>query len=448
VTSSAGSDRSRGRSGPKLSRRQVLRGLVALAGATSLPALVAACASPRASTLEAGASPVPGSELTFGSNQSDPVPRAAIEAVVGAWEARSGVTVRINTVDNSTFQDQMSSYLQGTPDDVFTWFAGDRMRFFAEQGLAGDLSDIWTGLGDRFGPAFREASTASDGRQYFIPFATYPWVVLYRRSVWRAAGYEVPATLEDLVALWERMDADGLVPIAFANREGWPAMGTFDILDLRLNGYDFHAGLLRGRERWTDARVRRVFEVWREVLPYHQVGAAGRTWQEAARSMIAGDAGMYFMGAFAAEQATEEERADLDMFPFPALRTEFDEERAIDAPINGFMRAPAPRNAAAARAFLEYLASGEAQTTFVTRNPSRIATASDADRSGWTPYQRRMAEVIADAGRITQFFDRDTRPDFAGPSGMQSFLADFLAEPGQDLDALLADVQAYWDSLT
>jgi multiple sugar transport system substrate-binding protein len=371
-----------------------------------------------------------------------------MQAVVDDWSARTGVVVRVNIVDSSTFQDQMSSYLQGTPDDVFTWFAGERMRFFADQGLAGDLSEVWAAIGDRYGEGFREASTGSDGRQYFVPFATYPWVMLYRRSVWEAAGYEVPTTLDELVALWERMAADGLVPIAFANREGWPAMGTFDILDLRLNGYDFHAGLLRGRERWTDDRVRTVFERWRELLPYHQPGALGRTWQEAARSLLAGDAGMYFMGAFAAEQGTDEQREDLAMFPFPAFGTPFDGERSIDAPINGFMMRPEPRNPAAARSFLEHLASGEAQTLFVTRNPSRIAVATDADRSGYTAYQRAMADVIADAGRIAQFFDRDTRSDFAGPGGMQSFLADFLAEPEQELEPLLADIQAFWDSLT
>ena len=28
--------------------------------------------------------------------------------------------------------------------------------------------------------------------------------------------------------------------MAFADKDGWPAMGTFDILNMRINGYDFH----------------------------------------------------------------------------------------------------------------------------------------------------------------------------------------------------------------
>ena len=59
-----------------------------------------------------------------------------------------------------------------------------------------------------------------------------------------------------------------------------------------------------------------------------------------------------------------------------------------------------------------------------------------------------MADVIAGAGRITQFLDRDTRPDFAGPNGLQAFFATFLSDPDQDLDPFLASIQAFWDSLS
>ena len=43
--------------------------------------------------------------------------------------------------------------------------------------------------------------------------------------------------------------------------------------------------------------------------------------------------------------------------------------------------------------------------------------------------------------------DRDTRPDFAGANGMQSFLLNFLNEPDPELAALQASIQAFWDAL-
>jgi multiple sugar transport system substrate-binding protein len=421
-----------------LSRRRFVRGTAGLAALTMLGGLLKACAS--------AASPSATGRLTLGSNYADETPRRALAEVVDDFTAKSGIEVVINTVAPGPFQDRIGAYLQGTPDDVFSWFGGNRMRFFAERGLASDISDVWADLPNQTDGA-RRAATGNDGRQYLVPFITYPWVIVYRASAWQWAGYEQPDTLAELLDLCARMQSEGLVPFAFGNREGWPAMGTFDILDLRLNGYDFHIGLLEGREQWTDARVRAVFEQWRALLAYHQAGAAGRTWQEAARSMLNGEAGMIFMGTFAAEQATADERDDLAIIPFPRLETDFDGEMAVDAPINGFMLSRAPTNPAAARDFLRHVATPEAQTAYVTANPSRIPTAAGADASAYTSLQRQVAGVVGGASRLAQFFDRDTRPDFAGPDGMQSLLQDFLQDPEQDLDAFLARVQQLWDSL-
>ena len=95
-----------------------------------------------------------------------------MQAAADSFTAETGIPVKINTVDHGTFQDQISSYLQGTPDDVWTWFSGFRMRFFAEQGLATDISDVWAKIEPMYGEAFKVGSTGNDGKQYFIPI--YP----------------------------------------------------------------------------------------------------------------------------------------------------------------------------------------------------------------------------------------------------------------------------------
>ena len=68
-------------------------------------------------------------------------------------------------------------------------------------------------------------------------------------------------------------------------------MGTFDILNMRMNGYDFHVGLMAGTEKWTDPKTKAVFEKWAELLPYFDPQPLGKTWQEAAQDMIGGKAG-------------------------------------------------------------------------------------------------------------------------------------------------------------
>ncbi len=386
---------------------------------------------------------------TLGSNYSDAVPKAAMADMINYCSEQTGVNVAVNTIEHGAYQDGINAYLQATPDDIFAWFAGYRMRFFADQGLATPISDVWADVGSNYSDAFKTASTGNDGEQYFIPIYNYPWVVLYRKSLFDEKGYTIPTTADEFAALLQKAKDDGLVPLAFADRDGWPAMGTFDILNMRLNGYDFHVGLMAGDESWTDPRVTAVFEYWRDnILPFSQEGALGRTWQESAQSLLNKEAAVYFLGTFAAEQFPLEEQSDLAFFPFPALGTDYDAEMGIDAPIDGFMLSKAPANIDAAKAILKCMSTGAAQIVYLTGNPAAgVAAANDADTSGYTELQKNAAAIIAASGRIAQFLDRDTRPDFAGPNGMQAFLQDFLQSPDQDLMALQESIQGYWDSL-
>jgi multiple sugar transport system substrate-binding protein len=245
-----------------LSRRSVLRGGLGLGAAGGVAALLAACGgdSTSSSTSSGGASSA-GGTVTFGSNSSDAAPKAVAAKLLADASTSTGVQVKINTVNHENFQENINNYLQGGPDDVFTWFSGYRMRFFAAQNLIGDVSDVWKNL-QGYTDAFKAASTGDDSQQYLVPASYYPWAVFYRKSVWQKHGYKVPKTLDDFTKLATQMQKDGLVPIAFADKQGWPAMGTFDILNMRINGYQYHVDLMAHKHSWTDPQVKKVFDTW------------------------------------------------------------------------------------------------------------------------------------------------------------------------------------------
>jgi multiple sugar transport system substrate-binding protein len=417
-----------------LTRRSLIAtGAAGLAGVYGLKYAERAGAVP-VSLLEEAASTV-----SFGSNASDPVPKAAYAQVFKAFTKRTGIKVQVNTVDHNTFQNQINTYLQGRPQDVFTWFAGYRMQFFAQKGLLSPIDDVWASLKPQFSPAMQAASKGLDGHFYFIPIYNYPWAVFYRKSLFKANGYSIPKTWDQFIALAKKMKADGITPIAFTDKDGWPAMGTFDILNMRINGYQFHVNLMAGKENWDSAQVKAVFNQWKELLPYYSDGALGLTWQEGAQQVVKKQAGMYLLGSFVGQQFTNPaDHADLDFFPYPAINSKWGQD-SLDAPIDGFLMSKKPANATGAKSLLRYLGSAAAENIYLHSDSNDVGANKHASTAHYNVLQKKAAKLISSAKHIAQYMDRDTRPDFAS-TVMIPALQQFLNNPN-DVNGLTSNIE-------
>lgn len=415
---------------PGLRRRALLRGLAGAGTLLTLPGL-AGCGT--------GGRGDPDT-VTMASNRANPAQRDAIAQTLSAFEAASGITVEVNTFESTAFQESINNYLQGTPDDVIGWFAGYRMRYFAERGLVSDVSEVW----DRhFRGAFtdqvRGLCTADDGKQYMVPDSTAPWAVFHRKSVFEENGYEVPTTRAEFVALCERMRSDGLEPLASGIREGWPAMGMFDHLNLRLNGPEFHLGLLNGEHSWDSPEVRSVFGAWAELLPHHQPDPLGRGIDEAQTALVRREAGMMLCGLFITHVFPEgEDLDDLDCFVFPEFDPEIGAD-AVEAPIDGFMISADPRNPEAAQDLVGHMGLLESQETYTAIDPQALPTHLEAGTSGLSDLDAKVKDMVDNAGALTQFMDRDSRPDFVSVV-MIPALQRFVRQP-DDIADLTATIQ-------
>jgi multiple sugar transport system substrate-binding protein len=427
--------------GFQLGRRGLLKGA---AGAAALGLGLPAGLDLRSAHAQASpATPTATGELTVGSNYSNDVPKRALHAALEAFPNKN-VTIALNEVDHNTFQENITTYLQN-PDDVIPWFAGYRMRFFAAQELLGPINDVWdAGLNDVLTEAFKVASTGDDGNLYFVPWTYYNWGIFYRPSLFEENGWTAPTTMDELKTLAAAMQEKGVVPFAFGNDGRWPAMGTFDQINFRMNGYQFHVDLMAGKESWTDDRVKAVFAAWAELLPLHQENPNGRTWEEAASAVVNKEAGMMTIGSFIGEVFPEADLADLDFFVWPEMNPEFG-TGTVEAPIDGWMMAREPENEAAAKELLYHFGTAAAQEAFLKVNPSIVGAANNVDASLYSPLQQKVVETIAAASNITQFLDRDASPEFAsnvaGP-----LLADFLSDPS-GIDAILEDMQAQAEAI-
>jgi multiple sugar transport system substrate-binding protein len=67
------------------------------------------------------------------------------------------------------------------------------------------------------------------------------------------------------------------------------------------------------------------------------------------------------------------------------------------------------------------------------------------DRSTYDAFQLQQVAVMDEAKYITQFLDRDTRPDFAGPIIGPAFQS-WFKDPSST-DSILESLQSQWDAL-
>lgn len=431
--------------GFQLHRRSVLKGAAAIGGVAAFGALAAACGSDDESSSDSGSgegAAAASGTVRVGSNYSDEKPNEALKAVLDALPNKD-ITIELNEVDHNTYQEQITAYMQDPPDDVAPWFAAYRLVPLASAGLLTDISDVWTdSLDSVLSEGFKGASTY-DGKQYLVPWSFYSWGIHYRKSVWESVGATPPETWEELLTLCETLQAAGVTPFSFGNGGRWPAMGTFDQLNFRLNGYQYHVDLMAGNESWTDDRTKAVFERWATLLPFHQSDPNGREWQDAGQALVAGETAMMTIGNFVGDLFPNEDLDDLDFFPFPTLNDEHGQD-TVEAPIDGWVMTTRTENVAGAKEVLAHMGTALAQDTFLSIAPGVQAPANDVDTDAYNALQTKSADLVQNAKHVTQFLDRDTLPAFANEAG-QAF-ADFFAAP-ENVDAILEDLQGKAEAL-
>ena len=97
-------------------------------------------------------------------------------------------------------------------------------------------------------------------------------------------------------------------------------MGTFDYLNMRLNGYQFHVDLMAHKERWDQQKVKDVFDTWKAHAAVPGPGALGLTWQEAAQTLATKKAGHVSAGSFVTQQFTDQGAGRHRLLPVPGDR--------------------------------------------------------------------------------------------------------------------------------
>ena len=222
------------------------------------------------------------------------------------------------------------------------------------------------------------------------------------------------------------MKKDGLVPFAFGDKHAWPAMGTFDLLNFRTNGYDFHVELMAGKESWTDPKVEASSPPGPSYCRYTRKARSAATWQDAAQTLVGKKAGMY---CWARSSASSSPRR-------PTATTWTSSPSPRSTPPTGRTRSRRrPTASCSARRRRTRRAPRRCWSTWAPPRPRDLPSPTraargrkDADTSSYTALQKKADEIIGGAKHLTQFMDRDTRPDFTSTVMIPS-LQQFIGNP-------------------
>lgn len=365
-------------------------------------------------------------ELVINSYMSDDLPKAEFTKLVAAFEkANPEIKVTVNTTAHEQYKTQLPNWLNSkNAPDIVTWFAGYRTQAFAAKGLLEPIDDVFAGGMEKEFPAAFKGASSYNGKVYFMPQSWYWWAVYYNKDVFAKNNLKTPQTWEEFLVVCETLKKAGVAPIAIGAKDTWTAGGWFDYMDSAVNGGEFHQQLTAGKVAYTDPKVKETFKYLADLSAkgYIIPNANSYSWQEAATKLFNGEAGMYLMGQFIKDVAPEGKKDSIDFFNFPIVNG--NTKYTVDTPTDGYMIPANAQHKQAAKKFMAFLATKEAQEMFckplgrLAANINVPVPNADAQRG---------LDMVKGASFAAQFYDRDA-PEEMAAKGMNA-IVDILAKP-------------------
>ncbi len=352
------------------------------------------------------------------------------EKIIPMFEKENpGINVEMTIYDHEAYKTAIRNFLQAEPPDVINWFSGNRMKFFVDQGLFEDVSDVWKkhGLDSQLSAA--RSTMTVNGKQWGVPLTYYQWGVYYRTDIFKKYGLGEPRSIADLMHICKTLKQNGVTPFTIGTKYLWTAAGWFDFLNLRVNGYDFHMSLMDGNISYEDSRLDKVFDIWGDLARkgYFIENHASLSWQEGQAPMINGDAAMYLMGNFVVPNLKDGGLSGkIGYFQFPVI--DGNVRTWEEAPTDSVHIPSKAKNKADARKFLAFLAKPNVQSLVAEVEgmlPTNNQSPAPKDK-----FLKIGFKVLSESAGLAQFYDRDTSPEMA-KEGMKGF-QEFMVKPDRE----------------
>lgn len=247
------------------------------------------------------------------------------------------------------------------PECCYVFFNATYEEFFRE-GLFIDLTD--DPLLDLVQPSIAEMAEV-DGRNYSIPVTLSPSGIYYNKDMFAEHGWTMPDTYEGLIELCKEMEAAGIQPFAFSDKDAHTIGQQAERLingNINVDVISKFEAVGAGETSWTkEPEMRELAEMLLELREYGPADNLGMSHEQAIAEFVNGKVAMIISGTWAATTINQANVTfDYEMLPFPSydgrpvyLSTCPDTCYAISA-------SASPEKQEASRRFLEFLLSSEA----------------------------------------------------------------------------------------
>ncbi|MGC9529194.1 MAG: ABC transporter substrate-binding protein [Candidatus Bipolaricaulaceae bacterium] len=372
----------------------------------------------------------------------------AFEATIAKFEQDTGIDVTIEPVGRDLPTVLITRVQAGNPPDVAALPNPGQMKELVAQGVLVPL-DNYIKL-DQQPKGFLDLTTV-DGHVYGIFLdADVKSLVWYNPKAFAAQGYEVPETWDELIALSDKIVADGGVPwsigLESGAASGWPGTDWLEDLMLRICGPEIYDLWVNHEISWLNPCVQAVWNAFGEIAlneDYVYGGIPGElstNFGDAANPLFTDPPGAYmhrqatFMQSFIQDANPDlVPGEDYDVFLFPPMGP------GLPTPILGSGDLVGVFNdAPESQALIEYLSSAEAQEIFCSRL-GKLAVNNTIDPNIYDNPITRKAYGFLKEAEIFRFDASDLMPASVGSGAFWTELMSFVN--GKPLDQVLNRIE-------
>jgi len=299
-----------------------------------------------------------------------------------------------------------------------------------------------------------------DGTFYAAPLgANAKSFVWYSPKAFEDAGYEVPKTWDEMIALSDEIAKSGAKPwcagIGSGDATGWPATDWLEDVVLRTAGPDVYDQWVAHEIPFNDPQIVKALDTVGGILKNPDYVNAGLGEVQSIASTEFGDAGlpildgscwMHRQASF--YQANWPEGTDVaedgDVFAFPLPPIEGDAAPVL----GGGEFTTAFNDKPATQAFQTYLSSADwANVKAKVSGPGWVSANTGLDPENLaSPIDQLAAELFQDPGAVFRFDGSDLMPGEVGAGAEWTELTNWIAND-KPTDQVLADIEKAWPAV-